>query len=712
MGSRKEFMKSRKNSSSLSSFKRAAAACVALLMACAALAVGPAFAGDDETIINAGLSGAVINGARPSGKAEFRRRPNNDLKLEVEVEDVNLPAGTVLNVFVNNQSIGTITLNSLRAGEIELETERGQSVPQVNIGTPVAVARQSGTGGVSGVFGTTPSPTPTPGATPSPTATPTATPTPGATPSPTPTPGATPSPTPTPGATPLPTPFVMNEIEADLSGAAINGRTPKGEAEYEVEPSGNREFKARVENVNLPVGTVLNVLVDNVKVGTITLTGADRDELKLKTEDGQFVPQVNSRTRVVITNQAGATIVAGSFSNIAPTPTPGATPSPTPTPGTTPSPTPTPGGGGGGGGGEVRIEARLAGAAINGLVPKGHARFRSREGRRDFNVEVEKVNLPVGTVLQVFVDGQKLGDLVLRSTLENELELNTNDGQSVPVLTNASAVVVSNAAGATILSGVFNTNGLNVIGNDIDNTSLFVEQQYRDFLDREPDDGGLNFWANEIRTGGTDQSCVDGMRVNTSAAFFLSIEFQETGYLVYRFNKASFGVMPRRNDFLVEMQATAQGLVVGAAGWQQKLEDNKRDAAVRWVARPEFQSVYGGMSNAQYVDALFANAGLATGTPERFALVEGLNTGAETRATVLRKVADNAEFRRRESNPAFVLMQYFGYLHRNPNEGPDVNMGGFNFWLKKLDDNGGDFHRAQMVKAFIDSIEYRNRFEW
>ena len=63
-----------------------------------------------------------------------------------------------------------------------------------------------------------------------------------------------------------------------------------------------------------------------------------------------------------------------------------------------------------------------------------------------------------------------------------------------------------------------------------------------------------------------------------------------------------------------------------------------------------------------------------------------------------------------ETNKAFVLMQFFGYLRRNPNDAPDANHSGYNFWLKKLNDNGGDFRRAQMVQAFIDSIEYRNRF--
>src|SRR5205085_1763019 len=111
--------------------------------------------------------------------------------------------------------------------------------------------------------------------TPTPTSTPTATPTPNATPTPT----ATPSPTPTPGATPTPTP-AMNEFEAKLSGAPLSGVTPKGEAEFEIEGT-NREFKARVENVNLPAGTVLNVLVDGSKVGTLAVAPSlQRSELR------------------------------------------------------------------------------------------------------------------------------------------------------------------------------------------------------------------------------------------------------------------------------------------------------------------------------------------------------------------------------------------------------------------------------------------------
>jgi len=54
--------------------------------------------------------------------------------------------------------------------------------------------------------------------------------------------------------------------------------------------------------------------------------------------------------------------------------------------------------------------------------------------------------------------------------------------------------------------------------------------------------------------------------------------------------------------------------------------------------------------------------------------------------------------------------QYFGYLRRNPQDPPDNNLNGYNFWLNKLNEFGGDFRRAEMVKAFLVAGEYRQRF--
>jgi hypothetical protein len=115
------------------------------------------------------------------------------------------------------------------------------------------------------------------------------------------------------------------------------------------------------------------------------------------------------------------------------------------------------------------------------------------------------------------------------------------------------------------------------------------------------------------------------------------------------------------------------------------------------------------LTPAQYVDKLNTQAGNILSTTERNALVNGLLSQKETRATVLRKIAEHPAFISAEFNRAFVLMQYFGYLRRNPDDSPNNNFDGFDFWVAKLD-QFGDYRRAEMVKAFIGSTEYRNRF--
>ena len=254
--------------------------------------------------------------------------------------------------------------------------------------------------------------------------------------------------------------------------------------------------------------------------------------------------------------------------------------------------------------------------------------------------------------------------------------------------------------------------------NPIDDPQFFVRQHYLDFLGREPDPPGLAFWTNEITSCGSDAQCVEAKRINVSAAFFLSIEFQQTGYLVYKTYAAAFGptriastVPLTRSEFLPDVQSVAEGVVVLATGWKEQLEANQAAYFNEFVQRPNFVATYPPtMTSAQYVDSLNANASGALSSSERDQLVQELSSGAKTRAQVLRAVAENEEFTRAHFNRAFVLMQYFGYLRRNPNDAPDNNFDGYNFWLAELDQFNGNFIDAEMVKAFITSIEYRQRF--
>lgn len=413
--------------------------------------------------------------------------------------------------------------------------------------------------------------------------------------------------------------------------------------------------------------------------------------------------------------------------------------------------------------------------------------------------------------------------------------------------------------------------------NPIDDAGFFARQHYLDFLNREPDTAGLAFWTNQIASCGGDPTCISVKRVNVSAAFFLSIEFQKTGFLSYLTHRAAFGTSASGSpapilygNFERDTQALQKDFVFGQPGADAQLEANKVKYFDDFVTRPEFVNKYPAtLTNAQYVDALLASAGIdpanqrlfvvsltnaqenpptnpttsiggarpasfgtakfrlnaaqtamsftatinnidisgltadtndnltaahihagaavtpatngpvvwgffgapfndnnpndqAFGTlpggavggnfsgkwdaPEgngttlaaqltnlrtghayinfhtvqfgggeirgnfptetafRDTLVAGLNATTETRATVLRKVAENEELASNEFNRAFVTMQYFGYLRRDP------DTSGFNFWLNKLNAFNGDFVAAEMVKAFLLSSEYRQRF--
>jgi Calx-beta domain/Carboxypeptidase regulatory-like domain/Pectate lyase superfamily protein len=253
--------------------------------------------------------------------------------------------------------------------------------------------------------------------------------------------------------------------------------------------------------------------------------------------------------------------------------------------------------------------------------------------------------------------------------------------------------------------------------NPVDDTRFFVRQHYRDFLGREPDDAGLQFWTDNIEKCGADAQCRAVKRVDTSAAFFLSIEFQQTGYLVHRAYVAAFGRAPRRaEEFLFDSRLIADGVVVGQTGWEQKLEANKQAYFAEFVARDAFVAQYPSkLTPAQFVAALAANAGNSLSADDTSAAVAEFGTAADisdasARARALRRVVESRALYDRELNSAFVLMQYFGYLQRNPDDPPDHDRSGYDFWLSKLEQFQGDYQKAEMVRAFVESAEYRARF--
>ena len=214
-----------------------------------------------------------------------------------------------------------------------------------------------------------------------------------------------------------------------------------------------------------------------------------------------------------------------------------------------------------------------------------------------------------------------------------------------------------------------------------------------------------------------------------SAAFFLSIEFQNTGYFVIRTHKAAFGSArgnPVYLTFLRDQRRISDGVVIGEAGAEALLEANRQAYLLEFVSRPAFVAAFPQGMNAQsYVDTLFANSQVTPTVGERQAALNAYGAGNTAgRAAALESVAESNQVFNGQYNSAFVLMQYYGYLRRNPDDAPDGNFNGYDFWLNKLNSfsqPGEDVRddavvlnrikRSEMVRSFIISGEFRGRFQ-
>jgi hypothetical protein len=260
---------------------------------------------------------------------------------------------------------------------------------------------------------------------------------------------------------------------------------------------------------------------------------------------------------------------------------------------------------------------------------------------------------------------------------------------------------------------------VNVNANQIDEVAFFVRQQYIDFLNREPDSAGFNFWFSQITSCGSDSNCIDVKRQNVSAAYFLSREFQETGFFVIKVQRVAFGKMSNDaskrisySQFLNDAQTVGQGFVDGQTGADAVLDQNKTNYAQAVVSSGDFTAKYSNsLSASAFVDALYQTANVTPQGTERQDAINAFGGGGTAgRAAALRKVAESNSVKQAEFSPAFVLLQYFGYLRRNPTDLPDTSDAGYQFWLNKLNAFGGDYIRSEMVRSFILSSEYRKRF--
>ena len=255
--------------------------------------------------------------------------------------------------------------------------------------------------------------------------------------------------------------------------------------------------------------------------------------------------------------------------------------------------------------------------------------------------------------------------------------------------------------------------------NPFNDNAFFVRQQYLDFLFREPDTGGFNTWFNTLTTCqpnqgglGSDPACD---RVHVSSGFFRSTEFGETGYWAYRFYHATLGRRPQFAEFVPDMRRFS-GLKDAA------LEAARAAHIAAFMQKSEFQNIYAALTNAgnaaQFIAKLEEKAEVSLpatnttlpGQPPQFGrqeLIDKMASGEFTAAQTLRAFIEQKVVFDRFFFRAFVAMQYFGYLLRDPEDA------GYNDWVDVLTNGRGTIQPGNfrhLIFGFVWSEEYRQRF--
>ena len=232
--------------------------------------------------------------------------------------------------------------------------------------------------------------------------------------------------------------------------------------------------------------------------------------------------------------------------------------------------------------------------------------------------------------------------------------------------------------------------------NAVDTAGYFVRQHYLDFLGREPDQGGFEYWNGQINVCNGNADCIRSRRIDVSAAFFASLEFQYTGSYIYSLYAGAFGRTVTFEEFM-----TDRAKIVGGPN----LDADRAAFTDAFIGRPEFSARYPqSMTRDQFVDAVLQTMTARSGTDMtalRYTFQSDYDAGG--RAMVIADVGQIGMFRDAEYNKAFVLFEYFGYLRRNPDPG------GYDFWLDVLNGREAGNYRG-MVCAFLTSSEYQLRF--
>ena len=240
------------------------------------------------------------------------------------------------------------------------------------------------------------------------------------------------------------------------------------------------------------------------------------------------------------------------------------------------------------------------------------------------------------------------------------------------------------------------------LSNPVDDLNFFVTQHYRDLVGRDPDRAGLDYWTTQFAPCGSRNDCIRARRIDISAALFLENELSSTSAFVYGLYTSALGRRPRFAEF-----ESDRNMVLNRSS---DPEAGRLALALAFVQRSEFQRRYpSAMKAKEFVSSLISFIPPANDNHpslQRDPLIASYDGTDAGRAAVLTRTLASQALSDAEYNQRFVLMQYFSYLRRDPDET------GYNFWvnvLKSKPTRDPEAARA-MVCAFLNSAEYQGRF--
>ncbi len=276
-----------------------------------------------------------------------------------------------------------------------------------------------------------------------------------------------------------------------------------------------------------------------------------------------------------------------------------------------------------------------------------------------------------------YIDPTKVGT--------SSLIYSTLMGTNTPsVVTGVAASFAGEASvSLTAYSGGAENGGFAVkVGSKIWDPTFFTTQQYLDLLDRAPDQAGLNFWLNQLSTGGNT-------RASLAANFFTSAEFSNGGLNIIKFYIAVFRRDPDFGGFLFNYNAFIGGQPLSAILNQ-------------FLTSPEFQNTYGTLTNSDFVNLIYQNVfGRAPDSGGYNYYLGLLNNGQITRAGVMGQFIASSEFSGTVRARAYSNLLYMGFLRRT------ADPVGLNFWTNALANQAA---LPSVINNFITSPEYVNRF--